>query len=206
MNYFIGIDIGTGSCKAVAVDISGEPLHSAQVSYPTYAPEPTYSEQAPELIWQAFVKCVLRLIDQLKEKPAGVVLSSAMHSVIPVDEKGNPLMNMITWADNRSATVAKALRASALGEKIYSETGTPIHAMTPVCKIKWLNENQSPLFKKTFKFISIKEFIWFKLFGEHEVDYSIASATGMFDISKLDWNESALTFCGINPQQAFSTC
>ena len=201
MNYFIGIDIGTGSCKAVAVDISGEPLHSTQVSYPTYAPEPTYSEQAPELIWQAFVKCVLRLIDHLKEKPAGVVLSSAMHSVIPVDEKGNPLMNMITWADNRSATVAKALRASALGEKIYSETGTPIHAMTPVCKIKWLNENQSSLFKKTFKFISIKEFIWFKLFGEHEVDYSIASATGMFDISKLDWNESALTFCGIGPQQ-----
>ena len=131
MNYFIGIDIGTGSCKAVAVKISGEPIHATQVSYPTYTPEPTYSEQAPELIWQAFIKCVLRLVDHLKAKPAGVVLSSAMHSVIPVDEKGNPLMNMITWADNRSATVAKTLHASPLGEKIYSETGTPIHAMTP---------------------------------------------------------------------------
>jgi len=201
MKYFIGIDIGTGSCKAVAVNISGEPLHATHVSYPTYAPELTYSEQAPELIWQAFIKCVLRLVDHLKAAPAGVALSSAMHSVIPVDDKGNPLMNMITWADNRSATVAKTLHASPLGEKIYSETGTPIHAMTPVCKIKWLAENQSALFKKTFKFISIKEFIWFKLFGEYEVDYSIASATGMFDIGKLTWNESALTYCGITPQQ-----
>jgi gluconokinase len=201
MNYFIGIDIGTGSCKAVAVKISGEPLHATQVSYPTYTPELTYSEQAPELIWQAFIKCVLRLVDHLKAMPAGVVLSSAMHSVIPVDETGSPLMNMITWADNRSATVAKTLHASPLGEKIYSETGTPIHAMTPVCKIKWLGENQSALFKKTFKFISIKEFIWFKLFGEFEVDYSIASATGMFDIIKLAWSESALGYCGITPQQ-----
>ena len=201
MNYFIGIDIGTGSCKAVAVKISGEPLHATQVSYPTYTPELTYSEQAPELIWQAFIKCILRLVDHLKAAPAGVVLSSAMHSVIPIDEHGNPLMNMITWADNRSATVAKILHASPLGEKIYSETGTPIHAMTPVCKIKWLGENQSALFKKTLKFISIKEFIWFKLFGEYEVDYSIASATGMFDIGKLTWNESALTYCGITPQQ-----
>ena len=201
MNYLIGIDIGTGSTKAVAVNISGEPIHATQVSYPTYTPELTYSEQAPELIWQAFVKCILRLVEHLKEKPSGLVLSSAMHSVIPVDEKGNPLMNMITWADNRSATIAKALHASALGEKIYCETGTPIHAMTPVCKIKWLSENQSALFKKTFKFISIKEFIWFKLFGEYEVDYSIASATGMFDIGKLRWNESALTYCGITVEQ-----
>ena len=201
MTYFIGIDIGTGSTKAVAVNISGEPLHATQVSYPTYMPELTYSEQAPELIWQAFVNCISLLIEHFKEMPSGVALSSAMHSVIPVDEKGNPLMNMITWADNRSADVAKSLLASPLGEKIYSETGTPIHAMTPVCKIKWLRENQSELFNKTFKFISIKEFVWFKLFGEYEVDYSIASATGMFDILSLTWNEAALTYCGITSQQ-----
>ena len=201
MNYFIGIDIGTGSTKAVAVSITGKPIHAKQVSYPTYTPEPTYSEQAPELIWQAFVKCVLSLIDHLHEKPGGIVLSSAMHSVIPVDEKGNPLMNMITWADNRSADIAKELCSTALGEKIYSETGTPIHAMTPVCKIKWLNEKQRALFEQTHKFISIKEFIWFKLFGEFEVDYSIASATGLFDIKKLQWNEDALLYCGITPRQ-----
>jgi gluconokinase len=201
MNYFIGIDIGTGSTKAVAVNISGQPVHSTQASYPTYSPELTYSEQAPELIWQAFIKCILELVDHLNAAPSGIVLSSAMHSVIPVDEKGNPLMNMITWADNRSATVAKALHASPLGEKIYSETGTPIHAMTPVCKIKWLSENQSSLFQKTFKFISIKEFVWFRLFGQYEVDYSIASATGMFDISDLKWNKSALEYCGLSDQQ-----
>ncbi len=198
MTYFIGVDIGTGSTKAVAVNTSGEPLHVTQASYPTYSPEPTYSEQAPTLIWQALVKCLLQMIDHFKEKPQGIALSSAMHSVIPVDESGTPLMNMITWADNRSASIAKSLRATPIGEKIYSETGTPIHAMTPVCKIKWLLEHDPELFKKTYKFISIKEFVWHKLFGKFEVDYSIASATGLFDIIRLQWHEDALIYCGLS--------
>ena len=63
MKYIIGIDIGTGSTKAVAVNISGEPFIPEQVSYPTLNPEPTYSEQAPELIWQAFIKCIQRTVD-----------------------------------------------------------------------------------------------------------------------------------------------
>jgi gluconokinase len=200
MKYFIGVDIGTGSTKSVAVKTSGEAVHAAQVSYPTYTPELTYSEQAPELIWQAFVKSILRVVEEMKEFPGGIVISSAMHSVIPVDEKGNALMNMITWADNRSASIAKNLRASSLGEKIYAQSGTPIHAMTPACKIKWLKENNPELFKKVFKFVSIKEYVWFKLFEKYEVDFSIATATGLFDLETLDWNTAATEFCGIRPE------
>lgn len=201
MKYFIGVDIGTGSTKAVAVKFSGEAVHAEQISYPTYTPELTYSEQSPELIWQAFVKSILQLIEHMNELPDGIVISSAMHSVIPVDEKGNALMNMITWADNRSATIAKDLQATSLGEEIYTRSGTPIHAMTPVCKIKWLKENNSDLFRKTFKFISIKEYIWFKLFGKFEVDHSIATATGLFDLDTRGWNKIALDFCGITSAQ-----
>jgi gluconokinase len=99
MKYIIGIDIGTGSTKAVALSTSGDAVHTEQVSYPTLNPEPNYSEQAPELIWQAFVKCIQRTITALKTEPAAIALSSAMHSVIPVDNKGNALMNMITWVE-----------------------------------------------------------------------------------------------------------
>ena len=201
MTYIIGIDIGTGSTKAVAVNALGEVIHTTKASYPTLNPEPTYSEQAPELIWQAFVKCIIRTVDHLKEKPVGIVLSSAMHSLIAVDENGSPLMNMITWADNRSSSIAGRIRESSLGEMIYEQSGTPIHAMTPLCKIVWLRENREELYKRVSKFISIKEYIWHKLFGVYEADYSIASATGLFDIEKLQWNTNSLTLCGINVQQ-----
>jgi gluconokinase len=179
MKYILGIDIGTGSTKAVAVNTSGDAVHTEQVSYPTLHPEPNYSEQAPELIWQAFIKCIQRTVATLKTEPAAISLSSAMHSLIPIDKDGNPLMNMITWADNRSSSIAKQIKDSADGDTIYEKSGTPIHAMAPICKIIWLRENEDDLFKKVYKFISIKEFVWFKLFGEYEIDHSIASATGL---------------------------
>lgn len=196
--YWIGIDIGTGSTKAVSVDVTGKAIHTEQVAYPTLSPEPGLSEQAPELIWQAFVKCIARTTKQFGKAPFGIALSSAMHSLIAVDKEGNPLMNMITWADNRSASVAERVRNSSLGELLYEQSGTPIHAMSPLCKIIWLRENEQALFEKTFKFISIKEYIWFKLFGIFEADYSIASATGLFDIEKLQWNTNALDLCQIS--------
>jgi len=201
MTYVIGIDIGTGSTKAVAISPSAEVIHTERVSYPTLAPEPTYSEQAPELIWQAFVKCILRTIETLKENPAAIVLSSAMHSLIPVDDKGSPLMNMITWADNRSAAIATRIKESDSGDAIYQQCGTPIHAMAPLCKIIWLKENNSDLYKKVSKFISIKEYVWHKLFDVYEADYSIASATGLFDIEKSQWSTNSLKLCGISAEQ-----
>ncbi len=198
MKYIIGIDIGTGSTKAVAVNTSGDAVHTEQASYPTLHPEPTYSEQAPELIWQAFIKCLQRTVTALKSEPAAIALSSAMHSLIPVDKNGSPLMNMITWADNRSASIANQIKDSDDGDTIYEKSGTPIHPMAPICKIIWLRENKNDLFKQVHKFISIKEYVWFKLFGVYEVDHSIASATGLFDIEKLTWNSTSLKLCAIN--------
>ena len=98
--YVIGIDLGTGSAKAIAVDHSGRVLATAHSSYPTLQPRTGYQEQAPELIWQAFIKCISGITSTLKNSPDAVCLSSAMHSVIPVNENGEPLMNMIIWADS----------------------------------------------------------------------------------------------------------
>lgn len=191
--YCIGVDIGTSSTKALAVDPTGKVLFVAQESYPTLRPQAGYSEQNPETIWLAFCKCVRDVIQSLQAQPACVALSSAMHSVIAVDKSGAPLINIITWADNRSAAIAERIKTSPMGEMIYKRTGTPIHAMAPLSKILWLKENDQTLFQQTHKFISIKEFVWFKLFGVYEIDYSIASATGLFNIEEKKWDDAALS-------------
>lgn len=41
-----------------------------------------------------------------------------------------------------------------------------------------MKENNSEIFNKAYKFISIKEYVFYKLFSIYIVDYSIASATG----------------------------
>src|SRR6185503_14186145 len=101
------------------------------------------------------------------------------------------------WADNRSWVIAKRLRASPEGIAVYAATGTPLHAMSPLCKLIWLKENKPALFNRAHKFISIKDYIWHKLFKEFKTDYSIASGMGLFDISIHQWHANALKLAGI---------
>jgi gluconokinase len=197
-NYFVGIDLGTGSTKAVAVDLAGETIATAQSYYPTNNPKPGYSEQNPELIWNAFLNCISKITTNLKQAPTAISFSSAMHSIMPVDEHGNALADAMLWADARSADIALRIRNSADGEDLYRHTGTAIYAMSPLCKLIWLRENETALFEKAYKFISVKEYIWFKLFGVFEVDYSIASAMGMFDILALKWYHKACALAGVD--------
>ena len=196
--YLLGIDIGTGSTKAVAMDTTGQFIGVSQHYYPVKNPQPGYSEQDPEVILQAFSSCITDMVIKTGQSPYAISLSSAMHSVIPVDADGKALVDMITWADSRSEDIAQKLRESPQGPGIYQASGTPIHAMAPLCKLIWLRQNQPELFNATHKFISIKEYIWYHLFKEFEIDYAIASATGLFDIIKLAWNPEALTLTGIS--------
>ena len=199
--YIIGIDIGTGSTKAVAMNIKGKIIGDSQIYYTTQAPHPGYAEQDPELIWKAFEDCIKKIIAAVNYPPVSISFSSAMHGVIAVNKQNKPITHLITWADTRSEKIAEQIRKSSHAKSIYKATGTPIHPMIPLCKIMWLGKNQRSAFKDAFKFISIKEFIWFRLFGVYEVDHSIASATGLFNIKTLKWNKPSLDLCKIKPAQ-----
>lgn len=197
MQYVTGVDIGTGSAKAVAINTEGKVVAASQFYYSTNSPQTGYSEQDPEIIWQAFVNCMNEIIKKIEHVPIAVSFSSGMHSLLVVDNKNVAITPLITWADTRSEKIAEDIRKSADAEKIYKATGTPIHSMLPLCKIKWIKENEQQIFKEAFKFISIKEFIWYRLFNTYQVDYSIASATGLFNSENFEWNKPSLQLCGI---------
>jgi len=48
------------------------------------------------------------------------------------------------------------------------------------------------------RFISIKEYVFRRLFGEYVVDWSMASSTGLFDIRRREWCPEALDAAGID--------
>jgi gluconokinase len=198
--YIIGIDIGTGSVKAIAMNNACEVITRAQRYYPSASGANT-TEQDPLDVWETFNKCLEQVIELMQYAPVAVSLSAAMHSIFPVDDKGRPLTKAILWSDTRSSAIAKDLRESERGKTIFNATGTPVHAMSPLCKIGWLKEFEPSVFQSASKFISLKEFIWFNLFGEYKVDHSIASATGLFNIHSLQWEGEALAFAGIATHQ-----
>ncbi|MFL5808483.1 MAG: FGGY family carbohydrate kinase, partial [Flavisolibacter sp.] len=191
-SYVLGIDIGTGSIKTVAVDETANVFPGLQRYYETINSEPGYSEQDPAVIVNAFLNIIKDTVQKIGHAPLLVSLSSAMHSVVPVDENGTALSGLMLWSDTRSASIAIEIKKLTEAEQVYRDTGTPIHSMSPLCKIAWLRKNQSSLFERTHKFISIKEYIWYQLFHEFKIDHSLASGTGLFNIHQLKWNPLSL--------------
>ncbi len=199
--YVIGIDIGTGSTKAVVLDVNGQVVATAQQHYPSLPAAPGRDEQGPEVIWEAFVHCIQSVTSKIGHAPAIISLSACMHSLLAVDGNGKPIIRMITWADARSQAEAENLRGSAAAEDLYNATGTPLHSMSPLSKIIWFGQKEAETFAKAARWISIKEYIWWRLFGTYEVDVSIATASGMMDIHQFDWHQPALNLAGIQRSQ-----
>jgi len=199
MRYIIGIDIGTTNTKAVALTDEGEVLGSASASYPVFSAGEGQHELDPALLLEAVLAALREVRRQTSGVSglAGISFSCAMHSLIAIDAEGKPLTRAITWADLRPAPYAKALRDSAAGRRIYQQTGTPVHAMSPLCKLLWLRAAEPGVFARAARYISIKEYIWWRLFGEYKLDLSLASATGLLDIRSFDWYPEALSVAGI---------
>ncbi|SFD35802.1 gluconokinase [Spirosoma endophyticum] len=207
MNCFVGVDVGTTNVKALAMpDDLSEILAHASAPVTTLNPEPGYAEQDPAEIWLAFVQVMAEVNRELTN--AGhtithVAFCTAMHSLLPMNADGTPLGNAILWSDNRAEAEANNLRTKQadLGKAIYKETGTPLHPMIPLCKLAWMREHDPRLLRRTAYFGSIKEYLWHKLTGEFEIDYSIATATGLFNESKRQWSKLAMDYAGVRPNQ-----
>ena len=127
-------------------------------------------EQDPTIIEKAAIAAISSVIKNskvMKEQVCSIGLSTAMHSLICINDKNEPLSPSIIWADGRSVEQAKKLK---LQTDIYLKTGTPIHPMSPLCKLVWMKENDYQPYKDATMYVSIKEFLLLRWFGEAVVD------------------------------------
>lgn len=203
MKLSIGVDIGTTQTKAVAFNEQAEVVASSYFLNPMIQETQGMAEQDQELIFHGVCTVIQDVMKQVSKEATVEVIafSAAMHSLILLDEYKHPLTRMITWADNRSKEQAEKLKNSPLGKKIYQQTGTPIHSMTPLVKIQWLKETQPELIKQAKYFIGIKEYIFYRFFGRLMCDYSLASGTGYFDIQQFTWAKEVLDYLSISEKQ-----
>ncbi|WP_127587615.1 gluconokinase [Paenibacillus koleovorans] len=202
--YVVAVDLGTTSTKTLVIDRDGRVIASNAIEYPLHTPRPDRAEQDPLEIFEAAVTGIAEVIRNAGISGGEVIcvsFSSAMHSLIAVDRDGSPLTPCVTWADNRSVEFVRTLKQELDGLRIYRQTGTPIHPMSPLLKLMWFNKYEPELVGRTHKFIGIKEFVFARLFGNYVIDYSLASATGLFNLEALDWDAEALQIAGVAREQ-----
>jgi gluconokinase len=200
----VGMDLGTTSLKAVAFDLDGKEIARAGREIERSSSEEGAAEEDPRAVATAATDALTAVVADAKRQGytvGGVGLSAAMHSLIPVAADDSPLGPALLWMDTRPEAEADALWQSDKGRAAYERTGTPVSAMAPLVKLRWLRRARPNLYQQAARFASLKEWLWHDWFGAWEVDTSIASATGLYNLRDQAWDDGALGLAGITPDK-----
>ena len=198
MKFVIGLDLGTTNCKALAVSAQGEVLASTESGYRLRSAGSGRVEQDPQEIWQGAQAALRAVLGRTHGHDlAGVCLSGAMHSLLPVDGSGAPLALAITWADERAAGQAIKLRQEMDAFALYERTGCPLESIYYPAKLRWYREAAPEIFRAAARFVGVKDWVCFHLTGAWLTDFGLASTTGLLDIHRLAWDAEALALGGI---------
>ena len=110
------------------------------------------------------------------------------HSLVAVDREWNALTPILGWRDTRSAGAAEWLARRLDGEAVHARTGAYLHPSFWPAKLAWLAEDEPEIFRRTEWFVSFADY----LRGVPETSLSMASTSGLFDLTTYDWDEELL--------------
>ena len=136
-----------------------------------------------------------------------IAFTGQAESLIILDNAGKPLMNAISWMDDRSKEECEALSKIFSHEICEEKTGQMAVLPTwPATKILWLKNNRPEIYNAAATYMMLKDYVVYYLTGNKVADMSIATFTFYFDIyNKCYWKEM-LEAIGVKESQLPALC
>ncbi|MGI9049267.1 MAG: xylulokinase [Rubrobacteraceae bacterium] len=192
MSVLLGLDVGTGGARCVAVDESGEVVAEASSEYPLSSPRPGWSEQAPEDWWRATKEVLGRVASEVEGEISGLGLTGQMHGSVFLDSSDEVIRPALLWNDQRTQEQCARITAAVGKERLVQISGNPALTGFQAPKVLWLRDNEPDLYEKTSRILLPKDYIRLKLTGEYATDASDAAGTLLLDMRSRDWSAEIL--------------
>ncbi|XP_044755227.1 FGGY carbohydrate kinase domain-containing protein [Coccinella septempunctata] len=167
LDFFIGVDVGTGSARAGLVSTEGKVVRSSVAKVRTWNPKSDFYEQSSVDIWSACVKCIKEVARGVNPENIKGIGFDATCSLVCLDSEGKPLpisqtgdnnRNVILWMDHRARAEAEEINSKQhqllkyVGGKISLEMETP--------KLLWLKRNLfETCWKKAAYFFDLPDYL-----------------------------------------------
>ncbi|MFL2435596.1 MAG: xylulokinase [Verrucomicrobiales bacterium] len=197
---FIGIDSGTQSTKAIALDSeTGEILTSAQESYDLISGLPNgHMEQHPQEWINATKSVIARCVDdlgELRSKIAGIGVSGQQHGLVVLDESDEVIRPAKLWCDTSTIKQCQDFSDEFGGVSgLIKIAGNNILPGYTVPKVLWIKQNEPDNYKKIRTILLPHDYINFYLTGIKRMEYGDASGTGLLNVRTRDWCKDLIDF------------
>ena len=196
MSALVGLDIGTGGARALAVNDSGETLADASAQYPLSSPRPGWSEQDPEDWWRAAREVLGKVTEEVRRsgegQVAGLGLTGQMHGSVFLDAGDEVIRPALLWNDQRTEEQCREISEKVGEERLVEIAGNPAITGFQAPKVLWLRDEEPENYSRVAHILLPKDYVRLRLTGEYATDASDASGTLLLDMMVRNWSAEIL--------------
>lgn len=203
MSYVIGIDTSTTATKALVIDATGAVVATGISTYDYDIPRPTWSEQDPELWWDAAVAAIRSALDRAGVAASGIDaigLTGQMHGSVLLDGPGNVVRPAILWNDQRTSEECEEIRRRVGRDVLIATTGNDAITGLTSPKLLWVRNHEPDNWSRVRTVLLPKDYVRFRLTGVAAVDVAGGSGTGLFDLADRTWSRPVLEALELDPE------
>ncbi len=204
---YAGIDLGSTNIKAAIYDENFR-LIDRQSRPVVYIRDNGFVEFDAEVYCRELVELLGEMVRKNGVKEIHqIAFTGQAESLVILGQDNKPLMNAISWMDERSIEESEAI--SRLFGPVECEAITGQMAVLPTwpaTKIAWLRKHRPEVYENAATYMLLKDYVVFYLTGRKLADMSIATFSFYFDIyNKVYWKEMLDTI-GISESQLPELC
>lgn len=200
--YILSLDQGTTSSRAILFDQQQNILAVSQKEFTQIYPKEGWVEHNPMEIWSSQYAVMMEVVAQSGihvSDLAAIGITNQRETTIVWDKAtGTPIYNAIVWQCRRTAPLVDQLIQQGLTDHIKAVTGLLPDAYFSATKIRWILDHvegaQQRAERGELLFGTVDTWLLWKLTGGavHVTDATNASRTMLYDIHKLDWDDTLL--------------
>jgi xylulokinase len=195
----IGLDLGTGGARAIAVDLQGQIIAQTTRSYPLLTPQPGWTQQNPSDWVEASVDALSDVAQQLDgHRAIALGLSGQMHGMVPLDAEGRVIRPAILWNDQRTGKAVEEIEAAIPRHELIQRTGNPAITGFQLPKLVWLRTEEPQAYALLRQSLLPKDYLAFVLTGERVTEPSDASGIGCLNLASRQWDTDILNALNIS--------
>ena len=195
----LGIDVGTTNTKVAIYSKRGKLLAQSKALTPKGKSSDGHINFLPDKVWKTVARLVRQAVNEAGVEIQAMAVLSFGESGVSLDANFEPTYDIIPWYDEqRTLKQLEKLSKKIDSKYFYNTTGLYPSAIHSVFKWLYLKEEKPKVWQKTKYWLSVMDYIGFKLSGTAFMEAGQAARTMAYDVVKNKWSEDILQAAGLS--------
>jgi len=197
-DLLLAVDQGSTSTKALLVDRRGDVLMTVTSPVTSTYPRPGWVELSADEITDSARRAVAAIMEDITaSRIAGLCISCQRESLVLWDATtGDPVSPLVSWQDQRTAGMCRALQGEEVSEQVSRVTGLPLDPMFSGTRATWILDAADPTRAAArsgqLQLGTVDSWLLRQLTGEHVTEPGNASRTQLMNLRDRNWDTDML--------------